>query len=178
MFASNINYQFSTYFSYKADPKAKAVDSYTHSVSWHFVIFYAFSPFSLISRTLKKIKAVKAEGISVVPYWPNQAWFLVLINVLIDTPVLITSREKFLKLPQNPELVHSMWRKIDMVLCHLAGSLQKATEFQTKLQTHWKHHGNCQQRKEMLGMYSYSHNIVINRVSILFMQPPKKVLCI
>ena len=69
MFASNINYQFHTYFSYKADPKAKAVDSFT--VRWHSLKFYAFPSFSVISKTFKKIKAEKAEGILVVSYWPN-----------------------------------------------------------------------------------------------------------
>ena len=98
MFASNINYQFHTYSSYKADPKAKAVDSFT--VSWHSLKFYAFPPFSIISRTLKKIKAEKAEGILVLPYWPNQVWFPVLFEMLIEIPMLITSRKILLKLPQ------------------------------------------------------------------------------
>ena len=98
MFASNINYQFHTYFSYKADPKAKAVDSFT--VSWHSLKFYAFPPFSIISRTLKKIKAEKAEGILVVPYWPNQVWFPVLFKMLIDIPMSITSTKNILKLSQ------------------------------------------------------------------------------
>ena len=44
MFASNINYQFHSYFLYKADPKAKAADSFT--VSWRSVKFYAFPPFA------------------------------------------------------------------------------------------------------------------------------------
>ena len=92
MFASNINYQFHTYFSYMADSKAKTVDSLT--VSWHSLKFYAFPSFSRISRTLKKIKAEKAEGILVVPYWQNQAWFPVLFKMLIDIPVL-TTLEKF-----------------------------------------------------------------------------------
>ena len=68
MFTCNINYQFHIYFSYKADPKAKDVDS----VSWHSLKLYSFPTFSIISRTLKKIKAEKTEGILVVPYWPNQ----------------------------------------------------------------------------------------------------------
>ena len=171
MFASNINYQFHTYFSYKADPKAKAVDSFT--VSWHSLKFYAFPPFSIISRTLKKIKAEKAEGILVVPYWPNQVWFPVLFKMLIDIPILITSRKNLLKLPQYPELVHPMWRKIDIVVCHLAGSSQKAMEFQRKLKTYWKHHGDRQQGKSMLGIYSDSHSVVINGMLIPFRQPPK-----
>ena len=75
--------------SYKADPKAEAVDSFI--VSWHSLNFYAFSPFSVISRTLKKTKAEKAQSTLVVLYWPNQAWFPVLFKILIDTPLLITS---------------------------------------------------------------------------------------
>ena len=63
MFARNINYQFRTCFSYKADRKAKAVDSFT--VSWHSLKFYAFPPFLVISAKLKKIKAEKAEGMLV-----------------------------------------------------------------------------------------------------------------
>ena len=43
LFASNINYQFQTYFSYKAGAKAKAMDSFT--VSWHSLKLYAFPPF-------------------------------------------------------------------------------------------------------------------------------------
>ena len=61
MFLSNINHQFYTYFSYQADPKAKAVDSFR--VSWNSLKFCAFPPFSETSRTLKKIKVEKAEGI-------------------------------------------------------------------------------------------------------------------
>ena len=171
MFASNINYQFHTYFSNKADPKAKAVDSF--SVCWHSLKFYAFPPFSVISRTLKKTKAEKAEGILVVPYWPNQAWFPVLFKMLINLPVLITSRKNLLKLPQYPELVHLVWRKIDIVVCHLSSSLQKAMEFQSKLKTYWKDHGDRRQGKDMQDMCSDSHNIVINGMLIPFRQPPK-----
>ena len=81
MFASNTNYQF-----------------HTHSLK-----FYAFPPFSVISRTLKKIKAGKAEGILVVPYWSNQIWFPVLFKMLVDIAVLITSRKNLLKLLKTSE---------------------------------------------------------------------------
>ena len=143
------------------------------AVSWHSLKFYAFPPFSIISRTLKKIKAEKAEGILVVPYWPNQVWIPVLFKMLIDIPILITSRENVLKLPQYLELVHPMPRNIDIVVCHLAGSSQKAMEFQRKLKTYWKHHGDRQQGKDMLGIYSNSHSIIIKRILTAFRQPPK-----
>ena len=54
LFASNVNYQFNTYYSYKPDPEAYGVDSST--VDWGSLIFYAFSPFSKIPKVLKKIK--------------------------------------------------------------------------------------------------------------------------
>ena len=127
MSASNINYQFHTYFWYKADPKAKTVDSFT--VSWHSLKFYAFLLFSIMSRTSKKIKQEKTEGILVVYYWPNQAWFPVLFKMSIDIPILLTSRKNLLKLRQYAELVHFMWRKTEILVCHLAVSSQKAMEF-------------------------------------------------
>ena len=122
---------------------------------------------------MKKIKAEKAEGILVVPYWPNQACFPVLFQMLIDIPVLITSRKNLVKLSQYLELVHPIWRKINIVVFHLGGSSQKAMEFQSKLKTYWKHRGDRQQGKYMLGMYSDSHNIVINGTLIPFRQPPE-----
>ena len=60
-----------------------------------------------------------------------------------------------------------------MVVCHLAGSSQKAMEFQSKLNAYWKHRDDRQQGKYMLDMYGDSNNIVINGMSVLFRQPPK-----
>ena len=121
---------------------------------------------------MTKTTAEKAEGILVVPYWLHHAWFLALFKKLIDISVLITSR-KTLKLPQYPELVHPRWRKIDIAVCHLAGSSHKAIGFQRKLKTYWKHRGDRQQGKNMLGIHSNSHNIVTNGMLISFKQPLK-----
>ena len=75
----------------------------------------------MISRILKKINAAKAVGILVIPYLLNYAWFPVLFTMLIVKPVLINSRKNLLRLPQNPELKHPMWRNIGMVVFHVAG---------------------------------------------------------
>ena len=64
------------------------------------------------------------------------------VKMLIDIPSLIASKKILLKLLQYRELVHLMWRKTDIVICHLADSSQKAMEFQSKLKTYWKHRGN------------------------------------
>ena len=43
--------------------------------------------------------------------------------------------------PQQPQTLHLIWRKIDLVVCHLAGSLQKTVDYLKELQASWKHHG-------------------------------------
>ena len=127
---------------------------------------------ALKTRAMKKIKAKKAEGILAVPCRPNHACLSVLFKMLIDTPVLITSMKNLLNHPQNLKLVHFIWRKIDMVVYHLVVSSQKAMEFKTKLKRYWKHRGNRQQRKDLLGMYSHPHNADMNEISMTFRQPP------
>ena len=76
-----------------------------------------------------------------VPYWPNQVWFPVLFKMLIDIPILITSRKNLLKLPQYPELVHPMWRKVDSSLSlsrFIAESNGILKEAQDILEASWR----------------------------------------
>jgi hypothetical protein len=50
--------------------------------------FYAFPPFCVILRTLKKIIHDKAQGTLVVPYWPSQPWFPLLEKLTTDRIIL------------------------------------------------------------------------------------------
>ena len=146
------------------------MDSFT--VSWHSFKFYAFPPFPVISKTLKKIKPEKAEAILLVPHWSSKAWFPVLLKIFIDISVLITSRENRLKLPEYPEMVLPMWRKIDIVVCHLTGSSQKEMEIQRSS----RHTGSIVatvNKEKICWVCSDSRNVVINGMLIPFRQLPK-----
>lgn len=55
------------------DPDAYKVDAFT--LNWSTLNFYAFPPFSVVSRMLQKIIDDKAEGIVVVPFWISQPWY-------------------------------------------------------------------------------------------------------
>ncbi|XP_044598715.1 uncharacterized protein LOC123274959 [Cotesia glomerata] len=70
LFASRINTKCAVYCSWKRDPGAFAFDAFT--ISWTDWMFFAFPPFSIITRVIKKIKDDKAEGVLVVPHWPTQ----------------------------------------------------------------------------------------------------------
>lgn len=67
LFASRCNTKCPIYVSWKMDPEAQAVDAFT--LSWKDCYFYAFPPFSLMTKVLQKIIHEKAEGIVVAPYW-------------------------------------------------------------------------------------------------------------
>lgn len=69
LFASRINAKCDSYVSWKKDPGSFAIDAFT--LDWRKFFFYAFPPFSLIPKVLKKIENDNARGLLIVPYWPS-----------------------------------------------------------------------------------------------------------
>ena len=87
LFASRLNKKCEAYVSWKPDPGAKYIDAF--SLSWKDLDFYAFPPFSMILRSVGKIRREKACGILIVPLWPTQAWFPQVMRMLIESPLLL-----------------------------------------------------------------------------------------
>ena len=106
LFATQINRQFSDYVAYRPGPGAKFIDAFT--IDWSGLKFYAFPLIAIISRILFKISQDEAEGIIVVPYWPNQVWYPVMLKMLISIPILLNSRKSLLQLPQSPDQNHPL----------------------------------------------------------------------
>ena len=92
LFASRINTQSSSYASFQPDPGAKAVDAFT--LSWRDMTL------CVIPKVLQTICRDRAKGVVVVPDWPNQPWFPLVAKMLINYPVLVSSRKNLLSLPQ------------------------------------------------------------------------------
>ena len=131
LFASKINHQLQPYVSWHPDPGAVAIDAF--HLSWKQYVPYMFPPFSLISRVLQKIQQEKVQGIIMVPKWPTQTWWPVLVRMLVDNPVLLPKRKKLLFLPSSPEKIHPLYPKLELLMCHLSGDHLKAKEFRQKL---------------------------------------------
>ena len=115
------------------------------------------------SESLEKIKTENVEGILVVQFWPNQPWFPLVFKMLPDTPVLLTSRKYLLHLPQHPETLHPIWRKINLLLCRLAGSSQNTVYI-------WRSHRHHQSFLEMINKAKISGP----HVQILTLFPTKE----
>jgi hypothetical protein len=85
LFASRLNRKCGKFYSRFPDPEAKAVDAFT--ISWKDENFYAFPPFALILRTLRKIINDKATGTIVVPLWPTQPWYPLFTSLLTEPTI-------------------------------------------------------------------------------------------
>jgi len=94
LFATSNNAKCPCFVSWFPDPLALSVDAF--SLDWGGIYFYAFPPFILILRVLRKIISDKASGVVVVPWWPTQPWFPLFNRLIVQGPVLFEPDIKML----------------------------------------------------------------------------------
>lgn len=117
LFASRTNAKCSRYVSWVRDPEAITIDAFT--INWRTIKFYAFPPFSIILRVLKKIRAEGSKGIVVVPKWPAQAWYPVYMRMLNSEPLYLKPNKYLLcSIDRKP---HPLWKRITLVVGMLSG---------------------------------------------------------
>ena len=119
LFASHLNFQLPRYISYRPDPSAFATDAF--SISWSNLNFYAFPPFSCISQCLQKIKVDMATGLIIVPKWPTQPFYPVLLKMLLRPPYLIAKHIHNLVMPNQPGLTSDIAEKTNLLACVVSG---------------------------------------------------------
>lgn len=104
LFASRLNNKCESYVSWNQDPGAYAINAFT--LSWNNTYFYAFPPFSVILKLLRKIVSDKAEGIVVVPLWPTQPWYPLFNKLLISDVLTFQPEDNALLFPFNSHQTH------------------------------------------------------------------------
>ncbi|XP_046602576.1 uncharacterized protein LOC124296587 [Neodiprion lecontei] len=123
LFASRINAKCQAYCSWHRDPDALAIDAFM--INWKSEYFYAFPPFALVLRFLRKVIADRACGIAIVPNWPSQPWFPIFMDLLVS-PASITEITGF----DCREIVGESYRRkkfSDSVIETLLASLAEST---------------------------------------------------
>lgn len=118
LFASRDNAKCARFVSWKQDPDATAVDAFT--VNWHAEYFYAFPPFSLILKCLRKIIDDKANGILVYPYWPSQPWFPLLQKLIVSNVYYIRPNKNILQSHFRDH--HPLHKNLTLAVARLCGS--------------------------------------------------------
>lgn len=113
LFASRINAQLKPFVSYRPDPEALHVNAF--SICWKGYKFYAFPPFSCVGKVVQKVIHDNATGILVVPDWPNQPWYNLLMEITVHS-ILIPSSADQLFLPSNPTVRHPL-KHLQLMAC-------------------------------------------------------------
>ena len=131
LFASRINYKCKKYVSYQPDPGAYAVNAF--HLTWKDFCFYAFPPFCIIQKVLRKVTVDQATGILVVPHWPTQPWWPLLTHLLIAPPFILPRRKGTLYLASKPEEPHPLHKTLTLLGCHLSGNSSLVKDFQRQL---------------------------------------------
>lgn len=120
LFATRCNTKCKKFLAWERDPEALAVDAFT--VDWHLQgLFWAFPPFALILRVLKKIKLDEATGIVVVPHWTSQPWFPLFSELLTERPLIFKPSPTLLLSPCRSKQ-HPLADKLSLMVDKLSGN--------------------------------------------------------
>lgn len=117
LFASRSNTKCKKYVSWKRDPDAVSIDAFT--IPWNGYFFYAFPPFSLLLKTIRKIENEKARGIIVAPYWPTQPWYPMFASLLESKPMFFSPHRSLLTSTSGQP--HPLHLKLTLVAGILSG---------------------------------------------------------
>ena len=142
LFGSRLNFKVNRYFSYTPDPFCAAVDSFTQNWSGE-KLCYLFPPFNLLPRCLSKLKQEKVhKALLICPAWPNQPFFGMMLNMLIDYPVIShTAEAHVLTLPWCSTRTHPNSKNLKLLFTVVSGTDILPMEFQSILSPALSSHG-------------------------------------
>ena len=169
LFASRLSAKLPTYYSWRSDPGATAVNAVTQP--WKTVRGYAFPPFCLIGRCLTKIRS---EGIPwvllITPLWRSQTWFPLLQGMSVELPVLLPTNNRFLRNPEGTLHPMVLQGHRQLVAWTLSGIPSRTEAFQRELSHCCVHHGGAIQNPLTLVVGGSGRSGACRRESIPFVQ--------
>lgn len=119
LFATRHNCQLKKFVSFKPDPEAYRVDAF--ALNWEGLQLYAFPPFNVLTRVLKKIRTDRATGMVVMPLWKAQPFYPMAMSMLIGSPVIFSPRSNLLVMPNEPSKIHKMGHKLRLLVGIFSG---------------------------------------------------------
>ena len=93
--SSDISQNQSEYVSWRPYPMAMTTDAFT--MDWAQIRGYANPPWSFMGRVMAQTHKQQAELVLVAPVWKAQVWYPVLLDMLVDIPLLISQREDLIQ---------------------------------------------------------------------------------
>ena len=132
-FASRTSHQLAKYFSWKPDPYSVATNAFQQD--WTYKFLYAFPPFSLVGRCLRKAIRHQNRLLLITPVWVTQTWYPLLLEMTVRHPILLPQQKSLLKNPKgefHPLLLNSSLR---LAAWLVSGKVKDQQDFQRQLPT-------------------------------------------
>ena len=171
LFASRLNNQIPRYFSWLPDPGAFRVDAFMHS--WSSLQPYIFPPFSILGRVLIKITEDEVDkAIIVVPFWPSQHWYPLLLAALVSFPVRLPHHRDLLTL--TPDGSPHPLRRLCLIACEVSGKACRRMAFHDRLLKLYPPPGDQAQGSNMIWRGGDGCCGQLNEVSIPFIPLSRK----
>ena len=165
MFASRQTNQLKRFFSWRPDPEAEALNAFNQNWSNLQARGYANPPWNLVGKVLNRIRQQQVTLVLVAPVWKSQPWYPILLEMLVDFPILLPHMEDLI-IPTHLEGVPA-------VLPHLvewliSGNVSKTKKFQKRAQSCCSHHGDRSLPNPMTHCSGSGLTGVINGIQIPF----------
>ena len=158
LFASRINRKCELFCSWKPDPEAKHVDAF--ALNWTMYSYvYIFPPFSLLPRILRKIMTEQIDAIVIAPLWPTQMWFPVLMEMLVDNPIILPPTSSTLRDPCNKP--HPLSDKMSLIGARVSGNATKSRAYHRTLPISYSAHGDPRLQNNTNRIYKNGFAIAI-----------------
>ena len=164
LFATRLNYKIDKYVSWLPDPCSIAVDAF--SISWAGMKIYAYPPFSLVGMVMSKIIKDNTHGIMIIPVWPTQHWFPLLMKHLIHYPILLPQTKSTISLPFNEKLKHPMTPKLQLAAVLVSAMPSEVINFQKKLTLSSCSPGEQEQSPNITKYCNVGSRFVLNKIQI------------
>ena len=119
LFATQFSFRLQTYVSPVPDPQAWAVDAL--SISWTGLMAYAFPPFPLLTKVIRKARTDRPCLLLVAPLWPAQPWYPDLAELALPNPLRLQLRNEDLVQPRSG-ICHGNVGVLDLHVWHLCAS--------------------------------------------------------
>ena len=142
LFATRFSTRLPRFVSWRPDPMAEATDAFLQD--WSAYRAYAHPPWCLIARVLFKAQAQEATLVIVVPLWQTQAWFPQLVDMLVESPILLPYKPGIVEPSPNCDCL-LMANMPQLITCKVSGCASKQQEFRRKLSTSSLHPGETKQ---------------------------------
>ena len=133
LFASRLCHQIPQYMAWKPDPHSLKTDAM--SQTWSQALPYAFPPFSLIMKVLRKVEEEKVERLMLItPTWHTQVWYPVLLQMSIMNPVLLPCHPNLLLSPTGGKHKLVLNKSPRLLVWMVSGNVSLRKGYQDQLQ--------------------------------------------